>query len=304
MRHFIIAMIIIWGLAPHLYAVDAQDSLRPPAAKTYAAEGIKVELFSPTLKQGRAGIVRVSAQGLSGGQITIFDTTSQLFSVPDDPAWYALIAAPMEQTIRTYEMTVTATFETTPAKAILVPVEVASGEFLRQDVTLPPDPALLALLDPLVEQREFNLLDQLTAPQTPERYWGDSGFTFPVQAELTSPFGLVRNFNEVFETRHTGWDFTGELGDLMLAMADGRVVFSGNMDIRGGYVLIDHGHGVYSGYAHQSVIHVVQGQFVRQGQLIGLAGSTGRSSSPHLHMEMQVNGKWIDPVDFVRMWVP
>ena len=87
-------------------------------------------------------------------------------------------------------------------------------------------------------------------------------------------------------------------------MAGGRVVYAGNMDIRGGYVLLDHGHGVYSGYAHLSVIHVIEGQFVRQGQLVGLAGSTGRSSDPHLHVEMRLNEQWIDPVDFVNMWLP
>ncbi|MGV2437045.1 MAG UNVERIFIED_CONTAM: M23 family metallopeptidase [Anaerolineae bacterium] len=52
---------------------------------------------------------------------------------------------------------------------------------------------------------------------------------------------------------------------------------------------MDHGYGIYSGYAHLSIINVVAGQFIRRGQVIGLAGSTGRSSSPHLHFELRLN---------------
>ena len=89
-----------------------------------------------------------------------------------------------------------------------------------------------------------------------------------------------------------------------MATASGTVAFAEQLDIRGIYVMIDHGYGVYSGYAHMSVLYVTQGQSVKAGQIIGQVGTTGRSSSPHAHFEMIVNGEWIDPTDFLRLPLP
>jgi murein DD-endopeptidase MepM/ murein hydrolase activator NlpD len=73
------------------------------------------------------------------------------------------------------------------------------------------------------------------------------------------------------------------------------------LDIRGTYVLIDHGWGIYSGYAHLTEALVLPGQWVRQGDVIGLSGSSGRSGGAHLHWEMAVGGVWVDPGEFVAL---
>ena len=74
-----------------------------------------------------------------------------------------------------------------------------------------------------------------------------------------------------------------------------------DMEIRGGYVLIDHGWGIYSGYAHLSQKFVVPGQWVRQGDVIGLSGNNGRAAGAHLHWEIAVGGVFVEPDDFVAM---
>jgi murein DD-endopeptidase MepM/ murein hydrolase activator NlpD len=84
------------------------------------------------------------------------------------------------------------------------------------------------------------------------------------------------------------------------ASAPGRVVFAGPMTIRGNTTFIDHGQGVYSGYAHQSEIMVKVGDQVQAGQIIGLIGSTGRVTGPHLHWDIWVNGNQVDPFDWVE----
>lgn len=281
--------------------VYAQNE-RPLAEQAFAANGVTVELYQNGVQQGRAGLIRVTADGLNSGATEIFSETRPLFGVPGDEALYGFLVPDLDQPIRRYDLTVRVQLEGGVQQAVLVPVEVRSGEFIQQEVTLRPDQ--LDLIDPTTERQELALLNALADPVTPARYWNADGFLMPFEGELTSPFGAVRLFNEDFETRHTGWDFNGGQGDIMRAMADGRIVYSGNLDIRGGYVLIDHGLSVYSGYAHLSVTHVEPGQFVRQGQVIGLAGSTGRSSAPHLHVEMRVHNRWVDPVDFVNMWLP
>jgi hypothetical protein len=280
---------------------SAQDEPPPVPERAFQAGNISIELYFERLKQGRAGLVHIFGEGITDVEATFFDTTVPMFMVDAFDGFYGFVAADMDLSPRTYELNLNVT-QNGRLYALPVPIDVINGGFIQQDVIMPPDK--LDLIAPGIEDNELNLITTLSMPVTPERMWGNLGFIPPVDGELTSPFGAVRTFNVDYNSRHTGWDFNGDMGSIMRSTAAGRVAFSGPTDIRGGYVLIDHGYGVYSGYAHLSVIHVVAGQRVGQGQIIGLAGNTGRSSDPHLHIEMLVNGLWVDPVDFINMWVP
>ncbi len=119
-------------------------------------------------------------------------------------------------------------------------------------------------------------------------------FKFPIpEGCLSSPFGYRRG---IF---HSGVDITADKGDPILACADGTVIFAGTMKAYRRYgqmVLIGHGGDVYTRYAHASRVLVRSGQKVRLGDKIALVGSTGRATSPHLHLEVQVAGKLYNPV--------
>jgi murein DD-endopeptidase MepM/ murein hydrolase activator NlpD len=134
--------------------------------------------------------------------------------------------------------------------------------------------------------------------------WSNAGFIAPMDSEITSAFGSFRTLNQYTQTRHTGWDFRAPPGTPVRASADGEVAYAGPLDIRGNYVLLDHGFGVFSGYAHFSEMYVTVGQSVAQGEIIGVSGNTGRSNGPHLHWEISVNGEWIDSLQFTEMWLP
>ncbi|HUS84056.1 MAG TPA: M23 family metallopeptidase, partial [Anaerolineales bacterium] len=102
---------------------------------------------------------------------------------------------------------------------------------------------------------------------------------------------------------HTGIDFYG--GNVPIyAPASGVVVFAGPLVIRGNVTYINHGWGVYSGYFHQSEMFVQEGDLVERGQEIGITGSTGRSTGPHLHWEIWVGGAPINPLDWVDPGYP
>ncbi len=116
---------------------------------------------------------------------------------------------------------------------------------------------------------------------------------FPVKSGiLSSPFGFRRG---IF---HSGLDIAACKGEPVLACADGCVVVTGT---RKGYrsygqtVLIDHGRDVFTHYAHLSRILVKRGQKVRKGQKIALVGNTGRTTSPHLHLEVKVGSQFYNP---------
>jgi murein DD-endopeptidase MepM/ murein hydrolase activator NlpD len=104
----------------------------------------------------------------------------------------------------------------------------------------------------------------------------------------------------VLQRLHLGTDFGGAPGTAIFAPADGVVVFSGPLEVRGLATIVDHGWGVYTGYWHQTESYVVPGDRVVSGQVIGTIGMSGRATGPHLHWEMWVSGVPVDPMQWVQ----
>ncbi|PKL81962.1 MAG: peptidase [Ignavibacteriae bacterium HGW-Ignavibacteriae-3] len=125
-----------------------------------------------------------------------------------------------------------------------------------------------------------------------------SGFSFPVDnVELSSVFGSQRILNGKPSNVHNGLDFRGAAGDTIRAIADGIVRIAGNnFYYNGNFILLDHGQGLTSAYLHMSKIIAKDNQNVRKGEVIGLVGSTGRATGPHLHLGVQWFKKRIDPM--------
>jgi murein DD-endopeptidase MepM/ murein hydrolase activator NlpD len=120
-----------------------------------------------------------------------------------------------------------------------------------------------------------------------------SGLIWPVSGPITSPFGMR------WGSLHPGLDIGAGMGTPIKAAAAGRVIISGYNGGYGNLVVIDHGNGLATAYAHQSQIAVSVGQQVGQGQVIGYVGSTGFSTGPHLHFEVRVNGSAVDPMGYL-----
>jgi len=118
---------------------------------------------------------------------------------------------------------------------------------------------------------------------------------------ITSPF-THRRFHPVQKRwkAHLGTDFGARRGTPILAVAEGKVIFSGRKGGYGQVVKIQHADGYVSLYAHQSRRKVKVGEHVRKGQVIGYVGSTGRSTGPHLHLGIYKNGRAINPVQMVK----
>ena len=123
-------------------------------------------------------------------------------------------------------------------------------------------------------------------------------FIRPVDGKLTSGFGM--RLHPIFKVRkmHTGIDISAPAGTPIRAADSGVVVEAGYLRGYGYTVIIDHGGGVATLYAHCSAILVVVGQEVQRGQTIARVGSTGYSTGPHLHFEVRVNGEPVDPVGY------
>ncbi len=118
---------------------------------------------------------------------------------------------------------------------------------------------------------------------------------------ITTPFGSERYINGVYHGFHKGVDFAAPKGTPVYAILSGRVIYAGWMPLTGKTVIIDHGWGLMSLYAHLSEVDVKRGEFVRQGEVIGRVGSTGRSTGYHLHLGVYLNDTAVDPLRVIKL---
>lgn len=179
-------------------------------------------------------------------------------------------------------------------------LQVVGGGYGYQTITISNND----LLAPAVEEEEIERLTQLMSGFSPDRYWVNS-LSLPAAAAMNAVYGTLRSYNGGEYSRyHRGVDFAGAPGTSVLAAADGTVVMVDRLRIRGNSTIIDHGWGVYTLYAHQQETLVQLGEVVASGQVIGTVGSTGRSTGPHLHWELWLNGVTVDPLQWVQEVFP
>lgn len=126
-----------------------------------------------------------------------------------------------------------------------------------------------------------------------------SGYIWPCNGVITSPFGW--RTHPIFGTTkyHSGLDIGVDYGTPILATNNGTVIYSGWMGGYGYAVMIDHGGGLVSLYAHNDSLNVYEGQYVNKGTCIAYAGSTGYSTGPHCHFEMRLHGEVVDPMGYL-----
>ena len=121
-------------------------------------------------------------------------------------------------------------------------------------------------------------------------------FIWPVNGRISSIFGLRRFFNEQERSPHNGLDIAADEGTPVKATASGTVIDAGDFFFSGNMIYLDHGQGIISLYAHLNEIMVKPGDVVKQGDIIGKVGQTGRVTGPHLHFAVIANQTLIDPV--------
>jgi murein DD-endopeptidase MepM/ murein hydrolase activator NlpD len=150
-----------------------------------------------------------------------------------------------------------------------------------------------------VEVRADSLEDLLSELDTKREKLVSMPSIWPAKGWLTSRFGSRISPFTGRRHNHSGIDIAAASGTSVYAPARGRVTFAGRKGPLGNSLVIDHGFGVKTIYGHNKELHVSAGDTVERGQEIAAIGSTGRSTGPHLHYVIEVNGKKRDPLDYI-----
>jgi len=154
-------------------------------------------------------------------------------------------------------------------------------------------------LESRAAQLQAELERQLTQREETARSIIARSLEMPVYGEVSSPFGWRKHPIAGETAFHRGIDFSAPAGTPVEASAAGVVTFIGPADAYGKLVVVSHGDRVQSRYAHLEGIEVTTGMAVTAGQRIGRVGSTGRSTGPHLHFELVIDGRVVNPKPFL-----
>ncbi len=267
--------------------------------------GALVQMWPPTLAEGRSMVVRVSAA--AGATISgSYDGLAVTWLRDDNPphaGYWTLLGAPAFQGIGLHKLTMTLTEPDGTARHLSRTVQLYARAFPSQDLPIGSD--LQSLLTPQAEARETAAMNAASDNTVAQQLWQGPFLTPLSQYHVTTEFGQRRGYNGAPpSTYHPGIDMAAPQGTVVSAAANGRVVFAGTLPERGNCIVLDHGMGVHTVYAHLSYIAVNIGDSVTRGQPIGRVGSTGFSTGPHLHWEVRVGRTPVDPNEWVNRSFP
>lgn len=177
-------------------------------------------------------------------------------------------------------------------------LHVEKGDYRSETITVTPSKVKPNKKQAKRTSSEYKEAMKIYHTLNPKRYW-DKPFVHPMSSQITSPFGTARVYNGSLKSFHSGTDFRAAVGTPVHAVNDGVVVLAKDRYYAGNSIVIDHGKGLYSCYYHLSKMSVKVGDKVSQNDKLGLSGSTGRVTGPHLHFAIMLYGVQVDPLQLL-----
>lgn len=269
---------------------------------------------------GSAGAVSLSSAKVANGQVTVLEVNLRDL----DPAATDLKARFGQSTIALFQHPVKPSgiycgligipLSTAPQKGVIelewtdsrgshkarVSVNIVAGNYKKEALQVAPRHVKPSPQDLHRIKNEKKEIRRIYASSNNTRLWYGS-FIKPLASDITSAFGTQRLFNGQLRSYHRGIDFRAKAGTPVFASNFGIVRLAKNLFYSGNIVIVDHGKGAFTNYAHLSKIQAAAGQHVARGDQIGLSGATGRVSGPHLHWGVKINGSYVDPLQFLTV---
>jgi len=265
-----------------------------------AAQAATVTVIAREVRPGELVVVHVTDDApVAAVTVRAFDHDWPTYRV-DETTFEAFVGIDLDVRPGRYTVALSLQRPDATREALTHVLTVASHEFRTRRLTVseayvdPPAPVLERILG------EAERLNALWTTETPERLW-EGAFVRPVPQEANSAFGTRTILNGQPRSPHAGADFASPTGTPVHAPNGGRVVLAEDLYYTGNTVIIDHGLGLYSVFAHLSAIDVSEGAMVVAGEVVGRSGATGRVTGPHLHWTVRAGGARVDPLSLVAV---
>jgi murein DD-endopeptidase MepM/ murein hydrolase activator NlpD len=267
------------------------------AGETPAFAGLQIKLSASRVAQGDSVFVKILAQRGMEPRVSWMGRRVFLVPIEEDGTWGGFFGVDLQAK---------------PGPAPLDVEVVPGGNEKRLEITIVKKdrgvrvltlPKEMVELDPetLVRVRKESeiMRKALDAPPSAPAWIGD--FLEPLSGRVIGVFGTRSIINGLKRSPHSGVDLKAGEGTPVHSINNGKVVLTAEQFFSGKSVVIDHGGAIQSMYFHLEKILVHQGERVKKGQIIGLVGSTGRATGPHLHFGVRINEARVDPVQFMAL---
>lgn len=266
----------------------------PPPAPT-----LTVSASARGLHQGEVVVLTVTADApLTAVRGRAFDRDVPAVRIGD--TWRLLVGIDLDVPLGTHPVQIEADSPTGPATAVHDMV-ITAKTFPTRRLTVDPnfvDPPAAMAARIAAESKELSAFWS-AAPTEPAT--AALAFAAPVPHPANSEFGKRSIFNGQPRGAHSGADFLSPAGTPIRAPAPGTVMLAKDLYFSGGSVVLDHGLGLFSFFAHLSAITATVGDTVDAGAVVGLVGATGRVTGAHLHWTVRLNGARVDPLALLEL---
>jgi murein DD-endopeptidase MepM/ murein hydrolase activator NlpD len=291
----IAALVLFWGLPTP--ASETQTGQSDPVAG--------ITLSSEEVTNGSLLLLQIETRRLGAPvrdiRITFQRSVYPVYPHPVTPTdkHFGLIAIPFRTAPGPAKLTLSWT-NAAGDHSRTIPFIIAAGKYKTDELKV--DSSRVNPNKKNIEraQKEARKIKRIYADGSIDRLWkGD--FQLPMTSDITSPFGNKRVFNGQLKSYHNGVDFRARTPKPVFASNSGVVKLAESLFYSGNAVVIDHGTGIFTIYAHLSRIDVTAGRYVEKGQRLGLTGATGRVSGPHLHWGVKVKGLAVNPLQLIQL---
>ncbi len=285
-RSITAALVLLLGWVPLGLPADAPVLVEIPSKALAPGDLLQVRLYS------RSPIGRV--------ECSFIEQQVRFYPLGDGRHWEALAGVDLESKPGLHSLTGTVWMSDGRSKPIRKSLRVVPKEFPTQRIRVRQKFVTLNPRDSERAAREHRELTEIWQSATDRRLWTDP-FIRPVSSRLTSGFGRRRIVNGEPRSPHSGVDLKATTGTPIRAANSGRVLLAKDLFFAGQTIILDHGLGLYTVYAHCSKMHAKPGDHVGQGEIIGEVGATGRVTGPHLHWGCRINGARVNPLDLTTL---
>ena len=263
------------------------------------AEEIKVQGLEDGIRQGDLALVTVKSSSILDYLTGKFEGKKFIFQGDGATSHSALIGIPMGKKPGVYSIFLRGKGES--ASIIkTVRFEIKKRDYNIERLRLPkkmvePGEELLKRI-----RRDNVAIFKAKKIVSKDRFWKGE-FLMPVKGKIANNFGARRILNGINKKPHSGNDIKARRGSEIKSPNDGRIIYLDDTYYGGNTVIIDHGQGLSTLYMHLSKILINNGDRVKKGETIGLVGSTGRSTGPHLHWGAYFDGFKVDPASLLAL---
>lgn len=286
------------GLTAAARPTGAQPG-RPAVTGPPAADGIRLDIAARSMAPGELLVVTVGVERQTTAvRVSAFNRHT-LATDLGDGRWQALVGIDLDQRPGRYTVAVDADGPAGMRRKTR-PIVVEAKAFATRTLTVDPSFVAPTPAQMIRIEQDQAFLKGVFADATARRLWHDP-FVRPVPGQANGRFGARSIFNGERRAPHGGTDLLSPAGTPVKAPNAGRVVCARDLYFTGQTVVLDHGLGVFSLLAHLSRLDVSEGDVVTAGQVVGLVGSTGRVTGPHLHWAVRVGGARVDPLSVLAL---